>query len=271
MISLGIPSAQEIRRRILEVAFTAQCVHIPSAFSIVEIVRVLHESVLNYPGNDPRSVNRDFFVLSKGHGVMALYPILESRGWIDKSLFDQYFQNGSVLPGLAEAIVPGCEANTGSLGQGLGVAVGLALAIKLKNSDQKVFCLVGDGELNEGSTFEALSFASQHKLSNLNVIVDLNGLQAMGATQDIISQGKLQELLTSLGFHVEEVDGHNQEQLRIAFTKTSEDRSQPRAFVATTVKGKGISFMEKDNSWHYRRLNEELLRISLNELRKADA
>jgi len=263
----GLPTAEQIRARILQMAFSAQSVHIPSAFSIVEIVRVLHAAILRYPKNEFDHSERDYFVLSKGHGVMALYPILAARRWISERDIESYFEDGSNLPGLYEAGIPGCEANTGSLGQGLGVAAGLALAIKLRDTSQRVYCLVGDGELNEGSTFEALSYIGHSGFQSFTLIVDLNGLQAMGNTKDIVTQAGMALVLEGLGFHVVNVDGHDQAKLESLFMDAKAKRlDKPLAVLAHTLKGKGVSFMEGNNSWHYGRLDASTLALALNEL-----
>lgn len=239
-------------------AFIGQSVHIPSAFSIVEVVRTLHAQFLNYPDNNPKHKDRDFFVLSKGHGVMALYPILESRGWVPSSDISSYFGPESNLPGLYEASVPGCEANTGSLGQGITVAIGMAKSAVLQNTAQRVFCLVGDGELNEGSAWEALMYGGHHKLKNFVLVIDLNEHQAMGATKDVLAMKNLAGLLTNLGYSAVSVDGHNEDQIyRVIRDHMDSPDHSPLAVIARTVKGNGVSFMENDNSWHYRRLNQE--------------
>ena len=248
-------------------SYEGQSVHVPSAFSIVEIIHVLHDSVLNYPNNDPRSIERDLLVLSKGHGVMALYPLLAARGWIPGDALVNYFRNGSILPGLYEASIPGCEANTGSLGQGLGVAAGLALGASLSQTKQKVVCVSGDGELNEGSAMEALAFVGQRKLCNFALIVDLNGLQAMGKTDDIQSLDGLPLLLEGFGFEVEIVDGHSSSELLKPLMRfKSEQNSRPLAIVAKTIKGKGVSFMENRNEWHYGRLDRPTYDAAIAEL-----
>lgn len=267
MKNLSIPSAKKVREAILEIAHSGQTVHIPSAFSIVEIVRTLHEKLLRYPGNNPNSSDRDYLVLSKGHGVMALYPILEARGWIHQTNLKSYFQDGSLLPGLCEAAIPGCEANSGSLGQGVGVAVGLALASRLRRSDQVTVCIVGDGELNEGSAYESLSFAGHHHLANFVCIVDLNGFQAMGETDSVISQERIDVFFTSLGFDVQVLDGHDEVALERALLQVREpNRFKPLVIIAKTVKGKGVSFMENNNSWHYTRLSDETFGSAMSEL-----
>ena len=249
-------------------AYVGQSVHVPSAFSIVEIVRVLHESVLQYPNNDPDDPNRDYLVLSKGHGAMALYPILVARGWIEQTSLDNYFSDGSFLPGLTEAYIPGCEANTGSLGQGITVASGLALGAKLRSSDQRVFCIIGDGELNEGSVYESLTFAAHNKLSNLTVILDENRFQAMGKTHDILGSMDVDNFFESLGFTVSRLNGHDESALTRALIRDRnvDDNTKPIAILAETVKGKGVSFMEEVNEWHYLRLSSEEHRRALEEL-----
>jgi transketolase len=257
-MKIDVPSSSEIRKRILEMAFFGQSVHIPSAFSIVEIIRVLHDKHLNYPANNPRHPLRDFLVLSKGHGVMALYPILESRGWIPGSALDSYFSDASLLPGLCEAVIPGCEANTGSLGQGLPVAVGLAMSSQILESAQKVFCVIGDGEVNEGSVWEALMYAGHHRLSNLTVIVDQNRFQAMGQTSEILTVRNLETALASFGFRVKLIDGHSERALDDALTSSIDNSAaRPLAIIANTTKGKGVEFMEDINSWHYKRLDRD--------------
>lgn len=237
----GLPTPNQIRREILTMAFYGQSVHIPSAFSIVEILHVLHDSILEYPKNNPNSSERDYLVLSKGHGIMALYPLLEARGWISKDTLTNYFKNGSSLPGLCEASIPGCEANTGSLGQGVGVAAGLALGISLTGSQQKVICVSGDGELNEGSALEALAFVGQRQLRNFAVIVDLNGLQAMGKTDEIQSLRGLPLVLEGFGLEVKIVDGHCRSQLLQPLLDFKLGKNlKPLAVVAKTVKGRCV-------------------------------
>jgi transketolase len=262
-----IPSSVQIRKRILEMSFAGQSVHVPSAFSIVELVRVLHDKHLRYPENNPAAVGRDFFVLSKGHGIMALYPILEARGWITKEDVDNYFQDGSHLPGLSEASVPGCEVNSGSLGQGLSVAVGFAWSAKLSGSDQRIFCIVGDGEVNEGSIWEALMFSGFHQLSNLVVIIDDNGYQAMGKTSEVLAILNLGSALGAFGFEVHSVDGHSEDSIDSAITSHRESGSlHPLALIAKTVKGKGVSFIENNNQWHYTRLDDKTFTSAIREL-----
>ena len=260
---------RDIRRGVLDLAYTGQTVHIACAFSIAEIISVLYSEVLRFPNNDPEAPGRDYFILSKGHGVMAQYICLADRGWISKADLDTYFKDGSNLPGLSESRIPGCEVSSGSLGHGLPIAAGLALASKLSNTDQKTFVLVGDGEMNEGTNWEALLFANHKALDNLIVIVDQNGFQAMGATSEVLDMGNLQEKFHSFGFDVETVDGHDIAAVSKTLTAAiSLENGKPKAIIAKTKKGAGVSFMEMNNLWHYTRLDDATYASALAEIQK---
>lgn len=245
-----------LRRTVLEMAYAGSTVHIGCAFSIIEILAVLYRSFLRYPGNDPRAELRDYLVLSKGHGVMAQYACMRELGWIgDKEVFG-YFSNGSELKGLSDSRIPGLEVTSGSLGHGLSVGVGLALGAKLRKTDQRVFVVVGDGELNEGPVWEGAMFAAHQRLDNFFVIVDENGYQAMGPTVDVLNMGSISAKFTSFGFDAIEVDGHDQHSLAKSIQELGGvSNGRPKALVAKTVKGKGVAFMERNNAWHYTRLN----------------
>lgn len=248
----------KLRKIILDMAYAGSSVHIGCAFSIVEILSVLYGKHLNYPNNDPLSRDRDYFLLSKGHGVMAQYACMRELGWLDDSDFLSYFSNGSSLTGLSDSRTTGVEVTSGSLGHGLSVGVGLALGSKLRNTRQKTYVLVGDGEINEGPIWEGMLFASHHKLSNFMVIVDENGFQAMGSTKNIIDLGSIRSKFKSFDFEVEVVDGHSKLDIDNAIVKLwGSNEKKPKALIAKTIKGKGVSFMENDNSWHYSRLNQE--------------
>jgi transketolase len=197
-------------------------------------------------------------VLSKGHGVMALYGCISELGWIDKSIFRNYFADGSELKGLADSHVKGLEVTSGSLGHGLSIGVGMAYGAKKNRTDQKTYIIVGDGELNEGAIWEGLLFAAHHKLNNLVVIVDNNDFQAMGAIEDILSMDSIQEKFKAFGFETMCVSGHDEADITNAIsTLWRSDSDKPKAIVARTIKGKGVSFMEKNNEWHYRRLTSQ--------------
>lgn len=256
-----------LRRDILGMAYRGQSVHVACAFSIVEILATLYRSHLRYPDENPEHPDRDYLVLSKGHGVMAQYVCLREKGWIGAEELENYFKDGTRLRGLSEADVPGIEVTSGSLGHGLSVAAGLAFGAKRRGSGQTCYVIVGDGEANEGSIWEAILFAAQFKLDNLIVIIDKNDFQAMGLTADIMNLGDLAAKLTAFGFDAAKVDGHDEAALDALLARYKADRNgRPKAIVAQTVKGKGVSFMENDNIWHYTRLTEETYAAACREL-----
>ncbi len=247
-----------LRKTILEMAYAGSTVHIACAFSIVEILAVLYRNFLKYPNNDPDHINRDYLILSKGHGVMAQYACMYELGWLNRSHIDQYCSNASNLKGLSDSRVRGLEVTSGSLGHGFSVGVGIAYGLKIKKSKQKVYIIIGDGELNEGPIWEGLLFASHHNLDNLVVIVDANGFQAMGRTIDILCLTSLKAKLNSFNFSTIEIDGHDEIQLNQGIMELWNARdSKPKAIIANTIKGKGIPFMENKNEWHYTRLDKE--------------
>lgn len=247
-----------LRRTVLDMAFAGSTVHIGCAFSIIELLAVLYRGHLRYPGNDPRAEGRDYLVLSKGHGVMAQYACMHELGWLDDAAIEGYFADGSDLKGLSDSRIPGLEVTSGSLGHGLSVGVGLALAAKLRGSGQRVYALVGDGELNEGPIWEGLMFAAHHQLRDFMVIVDENGYQAMGTTRDVLHLDSIQAKFESFGFETSAVDGHDEDAIDAAVGSLQRSASSaPKALIAKTVKGKGIPFMEHDNIWHYTRLTPD--------------
>jgi transketolase len=261
----------DLRRSVLDMAYHGSTVHVACAFSIVEIMAVLYRRWLRL-GDRPNDPARDYLALSKGHGVMAQYACLKELGWLGEDELRNYFGDGTRLKGLSDAHVPGLDVTSGSLGHGLSVAVGLALAAKRRATDQRTFALVGDGELNEGAIWEALLFASHFQLSNLIVIVDENGFQAMGSTQEVMQLGRIANKLSAFGLETREVDGHDE----AAIDQTIESLigssgNRPKAIVARTVKGKGVSFMENDNRWHYTRLSPETYSLAMTELTRQEA
>ncbi|HEX4000569.1 MAG TPA: transketolase [Pirellulales bacterium] len=256
-----------LRRTILEMAYAGSTVHIPCAMSIVEILAVLYRSYLRLDPNDPDCPERDYLVLSKGHGVMAQYACLHELGWLSDADRQAYFRDATRLKGLSDAHVPGLEVSSGSLGHGLSVGVGLALAAKRRGTSQRVFAVVGDGEANEGAIWEALMFAAHARLDNLFVFIDANGLQAMGTTAEVMNMGSLVEKLTAFGLESHEVDGHDHAALANTIDELLASKEpRPKGIVAHTVKGKGISFMEHDNTWHYTRLNAQTFAAAMREL-----
>jgi transketolase len=259
--------AGRARKTILDMAFSGSTVHIGCAFSIVELLAVLYRSHLRFDATNSRFDNRDYMVLSKGHGVMAQYACLHEIGWLSDDDIARYFSNGTRLKGLADAHVPGIEATSGSLGHGLSVGVGLALGAKMKKTDQMCYTLVGDGELNEGPIWEAALFAAQFKLDNLVVIVDVNGFQAMGTTDEVISLGDINAKFSAFDFDAVTIDGHDETAIDLAYRELKTRKNgRPKALIAKTVKGKGVSFMEHDNIWHYTRLNSQTYEAAVAEL-----
>lgn len=262
---------RRLRRTVLQMAYAGSTVHIACAFSIVEILAVLYRSHLRLDPNNPHARDRDYLVLSKGHGVMAQYACLREIGWLTDQDLQDYFGDGTRLKGLSDAHIPGLEVTSGSLGHGLSVGVGLALAARRRKTDQSCFAIVGDGEINEGSIWEAVLFAAQYELANLLVIVDANGYQAMGRTDEVISLGSITEKFAAFGFEARDVDGHDELALDAAIADLRRrPGNRPRALVAHTVKGKGVSFMAGDNCWHYTRLKPETYVAALAELGDAN-
>lgn len=259
--------ASRIRKAVLDMAYSGATVHIGCAFSIVELLAVLYRNHLRLDISNPDSPTRDYMVLSKGHGVMAQYACLHELGWLHDDDMARYFKNGTRLKGLADAHIPGVEVTAGSLGHGLSVAAGLALAAKLNKTDQLCYALVGDGELNEGAIWEAILFAAHFRLDNLIVIVDKNGFQAMGSTDDVMGLGSIEQKFTAFGFDAITIDGHDESAIDAAYsTFKNQKNGRPKTIVADTVKGKGVSFMENDNIWHYTRLNAETHQAAVMEI-----
>jgi transketolase len=256
-----------MRRTVLEMAYAGSTVHIACAFSIIELLTVLYRNHLRYPDNQPRAEGRDFLVLSKGHGVMAQYACMRELGWLDDSHVQNYFKDGSELKGLSDSRVPGLEVTSGSLGHGFSVGVGIAAGLQRKGTDQKVYAIVGDGELNEGPIWEGALVAAHHRMDNLMLIVDKNGFQAMGTTDDVLALGDLSAKFSSFGFETLEVDGHDEAAVDAAIRQLwATGAGKPKALIARTVKGKGVPFMESDNRWHYTRLDQRTFAEAINAL-----
>jgi transketolase len=261
----------KLRKTVLDMAYAGSTVHIGCAFSIIELLSVLYKKHLCYPGNEPFDSRRDYFLLSKGHGVMAQYACMLELGWLSKGDILNYFSDGSNLKGLSDSRIPGIEVTSGSLGHGFSVGAGLALGSKLNQTHQKTYVLVGDGEINEGPIWEGALFASHHELSNFMVIVDENGFQAMGKTKNIMRLGSIQSKFESFGFDVMTVDGHDESAIDAAISALwNTDHKAPKALIASTIKGKGVDFMEHDNSWHYTRLNKETYQRAILSLNRGD-
>jgi transketolase len=243
-----------LRQLIVQALDGARRGHIGPSMSLVEILRVLYDDFLLYRPSEPFWPDRDRLILSKGHGCLALYAILADKGFFSKELLSTFASSDSPLGGHPErGPVPGVEASTGALGHGLSIGVGMALAGRIRKRDYRVVVVTGDGELNEGSCWEAISCASKHRLSRLHVFVDRNRMQCYGSTREITALEPLGQKFEAFGFDVVEVDGHDLNALGKAVANLKDaDRDRPIAILCDTVKGKGISFAEHDPTWHYR-------------------
>lgn len=261
-----------LRKTVVEMAYAGNAVHLGCAFSIIELLSCLYHRHMRYDESNAADPARDYLVLSKGHGVMAQYACLYELGWLERNDIDNYFHDGSRLKGLSDAHVPGCEVTSGTLGHGLSVGVGLALAASRRNTGQRCYAVIGDGEINEGPIWEAMLFAAHAKLDNLMVIVDVNGFQAMGTTDEVMQLGDLSAKFSAFDFDVQTVDGHDRDAISAGIDALeARQNGRPKALVAKTVKGKGVSFMENVNAWHYSRLSPELYAQALRELEGASA
>lgn len=248
-------------------AYVGQSVHIACAFSLIEIAQVIYSRIVDVKKIQTLDPARDYICLSKGHGVMTFYACLYELGMLKEQQINNYFSNGSQLTGLADCHVPGIEVSGGSLGQGITVAVGIALGKKLENSKSKVFCIVGDGEMNEGSVWESILIAAQQQLNNFILIIDANKYQAMGTCESVLNMEPFKEKLEAFNFETIECNGHDLEALEKSFnTLILSSSLKPKAIVARTIKGKGVSFMENNNIWHYTRLTEETYKLAIAEL-----
>lgn len=235
--------------------------HIGSTLSLIEIMRVLYDDILSYDPKNPSWELRDRCILSKGHGCIAQYILLADKNFFDISHLDTFCQFDSILGGHPEANkIPGIETSTGSLGHGLSVGLGFALAAKMKNRKNKVFVIMGDGEINEGSVWEAAMCIGKHGLDNLVAIIDYNKIQSAGTTRDIQDLEPLADKWRSFKFATVEVNGHDVRALTTVLNQLPLERGKPAAIICHTVKGKGIHFAEHNPSWHHKaRLNQETI------------
>ena len=256
--------ADTIRRIVLEQSKRANVGHIGSALSIADIVATLYARVLRirYP-EDP---DRDRFVLSKGHAVLAVYAALHLSGWLSEAELNTFCADGSLLGVHPEHALRGIDFSTGSLGMGLSFGAGAALAARLQRSRRRVFVLLSDAECNEGSVWEAAMFAAQHRLENLVAIVDLNSQQALGYTADVLSTAHLADRWRAFSWDVVEVDGHDGDRMAAAFDRLETRAGAPHVIVAHTVFGHGVSFMERQIKWHYLPMSDEQYYLALSEI-----
>lgn len=225
--------------------------HIGSTMSLIEIMRVLYDDRAKYDPTNPQWPGRDRIILSKGHGCIAQYVMLVDKGFIPIEELDKFCRKDGILGGHPSHEVPGIECDTGSLGHGLSIGVGMAIAAKIKNQDHKIYVIMGDGEINEGSVWEAAMSADKHNLDNLIVIIDYNKIQSAGFVEEIQPLGDLPDKWIAFGFQTIECDGHNVDELRKMF-RISHRIESPRCIIAHTIKGKGIAFAENDPTWHHK-------------------
>jgi len=235
--------------------------HIGSSMSLIEIMRVLYDDILRYRAADPDWAGRDRCILSKGHGCIAQYVMLAEKGFFPHDVLDTFCRRDSILGGHPEAgKIPGVEASTGALGHGLPIGVGRAMGLRMKGSDARVFVVTGDGEINEGSVWEAALSASKHRLDNLTVLIDYNKIQSAGPTEDILPLEPLADKWRAFGFAVAEVDGHDVAALQKLLRAVPLGAGRPGLAICHTVKGKGFSFAENDANWHHKStINKDLV------------
>ena len=262
--------ALRVRRHVINMVNTGNSSHIGSVLSITDILAVLYGKIMKFDPADPEWCDRDRFVLSKGHAGAAVYATLAEVGFFDQELLQQHYQDGSVFSGhVSHKGVPGVEFSTGSLGHGLPFAAGMAFAAKSNKAQHRIFCLLSDGELDEGSNWEAFLFGAHHKLDNLVVLIDRNGLQSMKSTEHTLALEPLKQKFESFGWSAIKCDGHNVTSLCDALLVRNQDT--PTVIIAETIKGKGVSFMENAVEWHYRSPQGELFYQALSELEDKDA
>jgi transketolase len=259
--------AKTMRQKILEISHVCnQSAHLGGGLSMVEIMAVLYGRILRYKPNNPRWENRDRFILSKGHGVLGYFSALLVSGVIEEKTYKTFKTNESDL--IAHPVMNldlGIESSNGSLGHGLSMGIGIALAAKKKQRGFNVYVYMGDGECNEGSVWEAVMSAAQLGLDNLTAIVDYNKLQSDGDARQIIDFADFAGKFNSFGWDVKEIDGHEIEQVVDAF-ESPREHGRPRVLIAHTIKGKGVSFMENNNEWHHNRLTKANYELALAEL-----
>ncbi len=258
--------ANGIRHHALQMVAEANASHIGGVLSMADIMGVLYAEVLNIRPEDPSWPERDRFILSKGHCCAGVYAALALRGFFPLEELDSYGKNGSRLMTHISHKVPGVEFSTGSLGHGLPFACGKALAAKRLSQTWRNVCLVSDGELDEGSNWEAILFAPQHQLDNLTLIVDYNKIQSFGSVTDVLELHPLADKFRAFRWAVREVDGHNHAALRRVFAEMPWERSRPSVLIAHTTKGKGVDFMENELQWHYSSPRGELLASALKQV-----
>lgn len=259
--------AKKVRRGILEEVYNAQSGHPGGSLSVADILTVLYFNELNIDEKNPKWEDRDRMVLSKGHCSPALYSCLANRGFFPVEDLKTFRKLDSYLQGHPDMNkIPGVDMTTGSLGQGLSAAVGMAIAGKMDKKDYRVYCVLGDGEIEEGQIWEAAMSAKKYALDHLCVIVDNNHLQIDGTIEEVMSPYPIDEKFKSFGFEIIKIDGHNMQEILDAFDVAKHVKGKPVCIIAKTIKGKGVSFMENQVGWHGKAPNEEQYRMAMGEL-----
>jgi len=262
--------ANQIRRDLLHMVHHAKTGHTGGSLSSADILTTLFYDVMHHDPVNPDWPARDRFILSKGHSVEGYWNILADMGYFPKTQLETFSKFGSPIIGHPNNKVPGVEMNTGALGHGLSISVGMAIAAKMKKEDWRVFTLMGDGEQAEGSVWEAAMAAAHYKLDNLVGIIDRNGLQISGSTEDVMALEPMDEKWHAFGWHVVKVDGHDIPSLRKAFAEAPAVAGKPTLVLATTIKGKGVPFMENQAKWHHGVPSDEQLALALAALQAED-
>ena len=245
--------AKRIRIHAVKMTSAGKSSHVGSVLSIAEILSVLYNDVLSVNPQKPDWADRDRFILSKGHAGAGVYSVLAEKGFFSAEILKTHYQNGSLLSGhVSHKGIPGVELSTGSLGHGLSVGTGIALAAKMDGKEYRSFVLLSDGECDEGSNWEAILFAAHHKLDNLVAIIDYNKIQSIAPVKDTLGLEPFADKFSAFGWSVKNVDGHNCEELKDALSSVPFEKDKPSVIIANTIKGKGVSFMEHKVLWHYR-------------------
>lgn len=258
--------ALAIRRDVLQMTHEGKASHVGSCLSVADILAVLYKDVLRIDPTNSLLPDRDRFILSKGHAAAALYAVLAECGFFPRQTLHTYYQDGSALAGHVTTTMPGVEHSTGSLGHGLSVAAGMALAAKRGRLNWRAIALLSDGECDEGSVWEPAMLAAHHKLSNLVAIIDYNKYQSLDLVENTLRLEPFGAKWEAFGWHVEEVDGHNHAELRAVLSRDHRAAGKPTCVIAHTVKGKGVSFMESNVLWHYRPPDDDELARAMAEL-----
>jgi len=260
----SIEYSRQIRIEIIKMVYHAKASHVGGALSMVDLLAVLYNEILRIDPSDPENPGRDRFFLSKGHACTGLYATLALKGFFNILELETYSQNESRFLSHVSHKIPGVELSTGSLGHALPVACGVALAAKRQRNNFRVFVLLSDGELDEGSNWEAILFAAHHKLDNLICVIDYNKIQSLGSVKEVIDLHPLKEKFDSFNWNTSEINGHDHNEIRKALT--ADYTGRPYCIVANTIKGKGVDFMQNDLLWHYRSPSKEQLELALNQL-----